>query len=70
MASILLWIGIIVIVAGCFGLAWQAFKIIAVRNELDKFPDRRKTMMQHRNYWRLTILAGILILIVALTIGN
>ena len=70
MASILLWIGIVVIVAGWLGLAWQASKIMAARKEVDKFPDRRKTMMMHRNYWRLTILAGILILIVALTIGN
>ena len=67
MASIILmWIGIGVTVIGWLALAWQASKRMAAKDELAKFPEREKTMQQHRNYCRLTIFAGIVILLIAI----
>lgn len=39
MASILLWIGVALIVIGWIALAWQAAKRMAIKDELEKFPD-------------------------------
>lgn len=68
MASILLWTGIVLIVIGWLALAWQASKRMAVKEDLEKFPEKKRTMLLHRNYCRATILAGILILMISLII--
>lgn len=60
-ASILLWTGITLTVAGWIAFAWQAAKIMAVKDELVKFPDNKNEMMLRRNYCRLTIIIGILL---------
>lgn len=68
MANILMWTGIAVTVIGWLALAWQASKAITSKDELDKFPEKKQTMLLHRNYCRFTIIAGILILIIAMII--
>lgn len=68
MASILMWIGIAVIIIGWLALAWQASKRLAVKDDLEKFPQKLKTMQLHRNYCWLTIVAGIALLMIALLV--
>lgn len=65
MASVLMWIGIALTVIGFLALAWQASKRLAMKEELEKFPQKKQTMRLHRNYCRLTILAGIILLLIA-----
>ena len=68
MANILMWIGIAVIVIGWLALAWQASRRLAAKEDMGKYPQKRKTMQLHRNYCLLTIAAGMVILISALII--
>lgn len=68
MTKILMWIGISVIVIGWLALAWQASKRMAIKDELDKLPQKRKAMQLRRNYCLLTIAAGMVVLIAALVI--
>ena len=68
MASILLWIGIALTVIGWLALACQAAKRMARKDDLEKFPDRRRVMLLRRNYCRLTIIAGILLIMIAMII--
>lgn len=68
MANILLWIGIIIGVCGWLALAWQASKRITMKDESEKFPERRRIMALRRNYCWLTILVGIVLVIIALLI--
>lgn len=68
MAQILIWIGIALIVIGWLALSRQAAKIYAVKDELDKFPEKRKAMLLRRTYCRLIILIGIALLMIALLI--
>ena len=65
MASTLLWIGIAVVVIGWIALAWQAAKRMAIKDELDRFPDRRNVMQLRRNYCWLTIIVGVLLILIA-----
>lgn len=68
MASILMWIGIIVIVIGWLALSLLASKRMAMKEELEKFSEKKHQMMLRRNYSRLIILAGIALLLIALLI--
>lgn len=68
MASILLWTGIILAVAGWIAFAWQAAKRMAVKDELEKFPDNKNEMLLRRNYCRLTIIIGILLIMIAIAV--
>ena len=68
MASILLWIGIALTVIGWIALAWQAAKRMAVKDELERFPNRKNVMQLHRNYCWLTIIAGVVIILIAVII--
>ena len=68
MANIIMWIGIAVIVIGWLALAWQASKRMAVKDELDRFPQKKKTMMLYRNYCWLTIGVGVILLVIAILI--
>lgn len=68
MATFILWTGIILTVIGWLALAWQASKRLAVKEELEKFQQKKKTLLLHRNYCRLIILIGILLLLIALII--
>ncbi len=68
MASILMWIGIILIVIGWLALSWQASKRLTMKDELERFPQKRHTMVLRSNYCRLTIIIGIATLIIALII--
>lgn len=69
MASIvLMWIGIAFIVIGFLALSWQASKRLAIKDELDRFPERKHIMQRRRNYCLLTILAGMILLVIALVI--
>lgn len=65
MASILLWIGIAVTVIGWIALAWQASKRMAIKDELEKIPDKKKVMQLRRNYCIITIIAGIILILIA-----
>lgn len=66
MASILLWAGITMIVIGWLALAWQASKRMAVKNQMEKFPQVKQTMRLRRNYCWLTIAAGVILLLIAI----
>ncbi|MDE6556612.1 MAG: hypothetical protein K2K55_06570 [Duncaniella sp.] len=68
MASILLWTGIVLIVAGWLALSWQAFKAVSSKKELEKFPEKKHAMTLRRNYCRFAIIAGIALLILSLTV--
>ena len=68
MANVLLWVGIALIVIGWLALGWQASKRLAVKDELDKFPQRKNIMRLHRNYCWLTIGAGVTVVILAMLI--
>ncbi|MBD5213645.1 MAG: hypothetical protein HDS75_02315 [Bacteroidales bacterium] len=68
MASILLWIGIAVTVIGWLALFWQASKRLAVNDELDKLPRKKAALQLRRNYCLMTILAGMVIIMIALII--
>ncbi len=68
MAQVLLWIGICLTVIGWIAIAWQASKRMARKDEIDRFPDLKKTMQLHRNYCWLTIAGGILLIVIALII--
>ena len=67
MANILMWAGIVLIVSAWLMLAWQAAKRFAAKDELEKFPQKRKTMQLHRGYcWLIMIAGGVLLLIAIL----
>ena len=68
MASFLLWIGIAVTVIGWLALSWQASKRLAVNDELDKLPRKKAALQLRRNYCRMTVIAGIVIIMIALII--
>ena len=68
MDDILLWSGIILIVAGWIALAWEATRRMAAKEDLERFPDRRDVMRLRRNYCRVTILAGVVLLLGSLTL--
>lgn len=66
MANILMWVGIALTVFGWLMLAWQASKRLAVKDELEKFPQKKHVMQLHRNYCWLTISVGIILLFIAI----
>lgn len=68
MANILLWIGIALTAIGWIALAWQAAKGMALKDELDRFPDRKNVMQLRRNHCWLTMIAGIVVILIALII--
>lgn len=68
MASILLWIGVALIVIGWIALAWQAAKRMAIKDELEKFPDKKNVMQLRRNYCWLTMIAGVVLILIAIII--
>lgn len=68
MENILLWSGIALIVIGWSALGWQASRRLALKDELEKFQQKKRTMQLHRNYCRLIILAGIVILLIVMIV--
>lgn len=68
MASILFWIGVALIVIGWIALAWQAAKRMAIKDELEKFPDKKNVMQLRRNYCWLTMIAGVVLILIAIII--
>lgn len=68
MTIVLMWIGIAVTLIGWLALAWQASKRLDAKDELEKFPEKRRTMQLRRNYCLLTIGIGIFLLLMALII--
>ncbi len=66
MSNILLWAGIALIVGGWLALGWQASKRLAEKDELEKFPQKRRVRQLRRNYCFLTIFAGVVLLLIAL----
>ena len=66
MINIFLWAGIVLILIGWLALAWQASKRMAIKEELEKFPDKSKIMKQRRNNGFLIIFAGVVLLLLAL----
>ena len=61
-------IGIGLIVIGEGSACMASRKMDVCKNEIDTFPDRKKSMMLRRNYCRLTIIAGIVILMIAIAV--
>lgn len=68
MASILLWIGIALTVIGWIALAWQAAKRMVIKDELERFPDKKNIMQLQRNYCWLTMIAGVVLILIAIII--
>lgn len=68
MAETLLWIGIFLNVIGWLALAWQASKRMVRKDEIEKFPNVRRTLQLRRNYCWLTITGGVVLILVALII--
>lgn len=68
MASILLWIGIALTVTGWIALAWQAAKRMGIKDELERFPDKKNVMGLRRNYCWLTMIAGVVLILTAVII--
>ena len=68
MDSVMVWSGIIITVIGWLALAQQAAKAIAAKKQMDKFSQERKAMLLKRNYCRLTILIGMIVIIIGLII--
>ena len=68
MGTILMWTGIALIVIGWMALAWQASKRMAVKDELEKFPQKKGTMLLHRNYCFMTIGAGMALVLLAMIV--
>lgn len=68
MTNVLMWAGIALIVIAWLMLAWQAAKRFAEKDELEKFPHKRKTMQLHRNYCWLIMIAGVVLLLIAILI--
>lgn len=68
MAEALLWIGIILTVIGWLALAWQASKRMVRKDEIEKFPNVRRTLQLRRNYCWLTITGGVVLVLVALMV--
>ncbi|MBD5367042.1 MAG: hypothetical protein HDR82_08610 [Bacteroides sp.] len=68
MDSVMVWSGIIITVIGWLALARQAAKAIAAKKQMDKLPQERKAMLLKRNYCRLTILIGMIVIIIGLII--
>lgn len=66
MANIIMWIGISLTVIGWLALAWQASKRLTAKDELEKFPQKKKAMLLYRNYCWLTIAAGVVLLLISL----
>ena len=68
MGTILMWTGIALIVIGWLALAWQASKRMAVKDELEKFPQKKVTMQLHRNYCFMAICAGMALVLLAMIV--
>lgn len=68
MANILLWIGITLTVIGWIVFAWQAAKRMQVKDELEKFSERKNVIQLRRNYCWLTIFAGVVLILIAVFI--
>lgn len=64
----MLWVGIILIVAGWIALSWQALKRMAVKEDLKKIPSQMNGMRLNRYYCLLTIFSGVVMLLLALII--
>ena len=68
MASILLWIGIALTVIGWIALAWQAAKRMEIKDELERFPNKKNVMQLRRNYCWLTMIAGVVLILIAIIV--
>lgn len=68
MASVLMWIGIALTVIGWLALGWQASRRLMMKDELEKFPQKKRTMRLYRSYCMFTIGIGFILIIVALII--
>lgn len=68
MASILLWVGIVLTVTGWIALAWLAAKRMSVKDELNKFPERKSVLQLRRNYCWLTIIAGVILILLSVVV--
>ena len=68
MANVLMWAGIGLIVIGWLALGWQASRRLAMKAELEKFPEKKHAMQLRRNYCWLTIGAGMIILVIAMMV--
>ena len=67
-ATILLYTGITLTVIGWLALAWQGAKWMTTKKQIEQFPQEKERLTLRRNYCRFTILAGLMLLIIALII--
>ncbi len=65
MASILMWIGISLTIIGWLALAFQASKRLSVKDDSEKFTQKKRAMQLYRNYCLITIIAGVILLLAA-----
>lgn len=68
MESILLWTGIVLIVAAWIAIAIQAFKRLEVKEELEKFRVKRGEMQLRRNYCWVAMGVGAILILIAMLI--
>ena len=68
MTDILMWSGIGLIVIGWLALGWQASRRLAIKAELEKFPEKKHAMQLRRNYCWLIMGAGMCLLVIALVL--
>lgn len=70
MATVLLYVGIALTVAGWLALSWFAVKQISARKEYERLPQKwdeiKQTLMHKRNLCRYLIMSGLLVLIISL----
>lgn len=68
MTSILMWSGIALILIGRLSIAGLAYKRLAAKDELEKFPQKQQAILLRRRYCRLMVFLGIALLLVSLIV--
>ena len=66
MSEILLWFGVGVVAAGALSRVYLATKTLQENDDLQKFPERAKTMRLRRSYSRLAMIVGSLLILISL----
>ncbi|MDE5800765.1 MAG: hypothetical protein K2H74_07070 [Paramuribaculum sp.] len=66
MSEILLWFGVGVVAAGALSRVYLATKSLQESDDMERFPERAKTMRLRRSYSRLAMIVGALIILISL----
>lgn len=66
MTEILMWVGVGVLAAGWFSRIYLAVKSLHQTDNMEKFPERYRTMRLRKTYSRLAMIVGALIILISL----